>query len=438
MGIKRRYRNFVEKFLSQDGGKRFFQFFYSWGAAVVIIGALAKLMHWPYGLGNILLTVGLLTEFLVFFISAFDRPPKEYKWEEVFPVLDSKDPEDRPQFAGNGVSGGGVIVGGTGDSLAVADGISGGMVGGMVGGVSGPVVIGGVGGGFSGSGPVNIPEEMLKKSFGIPSNIDITEEDTNALTASIKKLSEASEQLAKMSELTEATQQYLTQMASVSENMQKFNDVTSNLTHVSDDLLHSYRNLSDNSGEVLTHMVSASDNIRKFSNVTNNLTDASDILLNSYKNLTDNSGGIEENSRGYIEQMDALNRNISNLNNMYELQLLSVNSQMDAVNRINAGLLRIKEMYEGSVVDSSIFRSETERMTQQISALNNVYTRLLNAMTMNVQAGFGGAPAPAPAPSYGNPGYANPGYYNPGYTTPPPAAGGYNPNPGMENKEKKS
>lgn len=54
---------------------RLFHFCYSWGAAIVILGVLFKLMHFPYG--NQLLFTGMITEFLVFFISAFDVPPKE-------------------------------------------------------------------------------------------------------------------------------------------------------------------------------------------------------------------------------------------------------------------------------------------------------------------------------------------------------------------------
>jgi gliding motility-associated protein GldL len=89
--------------------------------------------------------------------------------------------------------------------------------------------------------------------------------------------------------------------------------------------------------------------------------------------------------------MEALNRNIQGLNTIYEIQLKSISSQIDAIERINAGLMRIKDLYEGSIVDSSVFRSETEKMAQQLHALNGVYNRLLNAMTMNMY-GAGGNP----------------------------------------------
>jgi gliding motility-associated protein GldL len=123
--------------------------------------------------------------------------------------------------------------------------------------------------------------------------------------------------------------------------------------------------------------------------VTNNLTYVSDILLNSYKSITDNSDGINQHSKGYVQQIENLNRNIQGLNTIYEIQLKGVSSQIDAIERINSGLMRIKDLYEGSIVDSSVFRSETEKMAQQLHALNGVYNRLLNAMTMNMY-GVGG------------------------------------------------
>jgi hypothetical protein len=363
MGFRKRYKNFIEKFLSKEQGKQFFQVFYNIGAAIVIIGALAKLTHWPWGLGNILLTVGLLTEFLVFFISAFDHSGKEYQWERVFPVLDTNDEEDRPLFGSGGS--GSIVVGNAADAPTV----SGAASGEKRGGAGGPVIIGGgnfgspIGSGNF-SGPANgggnlgrredlpprsasesvenMTVEEIKQSFGISNAVNISEEDTNALTASIKKMATAADQLSKMTEMTEATQQYLEQLTAMSEDMKRFNTVT------------------------------------------NNLTDVSDILLSSYKSITDNSDGINHSSRGYVQQMETLNRNIQGLNTIYEIQLKSVSSQIDAIERINAGLMRIKDLYEGSIVDSSVFRSETEKMAQQLHALNGVYNRLLNAMTMNM------------------------------------------------------
>ena len=83
-------------YLASEKGKRVLNFCYSWGASIVIIGALFKLLHLPYG--NQILFVAMTVEALVFFISAFEKPFNEYHWEEVFPVLKSKNPLDRPRL----------------------------------------------------------------------------------------------------------------------------------------------------------------------------------------------------------------------------------------------------------------------------------------------------------------------------------------------------
>ena len=102
----RKYANGIERFLYGEKGQRFFNFAYSIGAAIVIWGALFKILHLPGG--STLLCIGMGTEIAMFILTAFDRPPKEYAWEDVFPVLDSKNPEDRPDFTG----GGGVVISG--------------------------------------------------------------------------------------------------------------------------------------------------------------------------------------------------------------------------------------------------------------------------------------------------------------------------------------
>ncbi|MDD6209386.1 MAG: gliding motility protein GldL [Bacteroidales bacterium] len=352
----KKYKNRLEHFLSSEKGKRLFSFFYSWGASIVILGALFKLLHLPFG--NQMLFIGMMTEFFVFFISAFEKPTKEYSWEEVFPVLNSKDPNERPQF-GSGESGpnGTVVIGGGQadlspealEALKAQNGANPGAIG-NIGGAF-------IGGGFSGGGVGNYSGEIGNGTISggsgapvinIPPQMNVSEEDTKNLSDSIKKLSAAAEQLSKMSELTEATQQCMSQLNEMASNMQRFGEVT------------------------------------------NSLTDASSILLDSYQHVVDNSENIQSNSYGYIHQMESLNRNISGLNTIYEIQLKSISSQIDTIERINGGLSRIRDLYDGSITDSSVFKSETEKMAQQLAALNNIYARLLNAMTSGANPMYGG------------------------------------------------
>ena len=66
---------------------------YGFGAAIVILGALFKLMDWP-GAGA-MLTIGLSTEAIIFFFSAFEKPHEEPDWSLVYPELAyMKDPDD--------------------------------------------------------------------------------------------------------------------------------------------------------------------------------------------------------------------------------------------------------------------------------------------------------------------------------------------------------
>lgn len=65
--------------------KKAMNFAYGMGAAVVIVGALFKLMHWPGA--SIMLIVGLGTEALIFGLSAFDPVDTELDWSLVYPEL---------------------------------------------------------------------------------------------------------------------------------------------------------------------------------------------------------------------------------------------------------------------------------------------------------------------------------------------------------------
>jgi gliding motility-associated protein GldL len=79
-----------ESFLQSKGFKSMVVKLYGLGAAVVIIGALFKIQHWP-GAG-FMLTVGLSTEALIFTVSAFDPQKHEVDWTRVYPELAGEEP----------------------------------------------------------------------------------------------------------------------------------------------------------------------------------------------------------------------------------------------------------------------------------------------------------------------------------------------------------
>jgi gliding motility-associated protein GldL len=347
MGKTRRYYNRLEMFLSSVKGKRALMLSYSWGAAVVIIGALFKIIHLPYA--NEILVISMTFEACVFILSGFERPGSDYSWEDVFPVLKSKNPLDRPDFS----TGGGIHVEG---ALA---GTGGGLGGGTI-------VIGDLQGGtqagvpYTGGIPAAPPSPQAMVNTGMAAmGLNISEKDAEVLAESIKKLNSAAEQIAKMADLTDATKSYIDQISVVSHNLEKFSEITGSLGEVSDSLINSCRTISGKSDE------------------------------------------NEQSPASYVENMSKLNENLSGLNSFYESQLTGIRSQMDTIVHINAGLNRIRDLYDSSIVDSATFRNENERMAQLLAQLNQVYSRMLQAMTVNA----GGYPPPQP-------GYQQPPYQN--------------------------
>ena len=261
MGKVKQYRNVISAFISSDNGQRFFNFAYSIGAAIVIWGALFKILHLPGG--NALLSLGMGTEVLMFILTAFDRPAREYKWEQVFPVLDSGDEADRPAMG---------VVSAAGQA--------------------------------AGAAPVAASHVPAVDAQGNP---DL-----------VRTMGEMAEEMARLRATTQA------------------------------------------------------------------LNEVSETLLASYKAITDNSANISAASTGYVDQMQALDRNIAGLNTIYEIQLRSVSGQLEAIERVNRGIKNISDMYSKASEAGADYCEESEKMARYMQQLNNVYERMITAMTVNM------------------------------------------------------
>ncbi|MEY8848120.1 gliding motility protein GldL [Psychroserpens sp. XS_ASV72] len=71
--------------MAQNGKITLTNMIYGLGAAIVIVGALFKIQHWPFG--SEILTLGMIVEALVFTYSAFERQQSELDWSLVYPEL---------------------------------------------------------------------------------------------------------------------------------------------------------------------------------------------------------------------------------------------------------------------------------------------------------------------------------------------------------------
>ena len=71
--------------MAQKGKITIANMVYGLGAAIVILGALFKIQHWPGG--SLILTIGMIVEALVFTYSAFERQQSDLDWSLVYPEL---------------------------------------------------------------------------------------------------------------------------------------------------------------------------------------------------------------------------------------------------------------------------------------------------------------------------------------------------------------
>ena len=297
MGKIKKYRSGIGRIFTSDSGQRFFNFAYSIGAAIVIWGALFKILHLQGG--NTLLCIGMGTEVLMFILTAFDKPEKEYHWEDVFPVLASKNPEDRPDFNG----GGGIIIGGAG----------------------------GNGEGYEG-GDINVSVSEAKSAVGLPQGVNLSEEDALSLSESIAKMAAASDQLSRMAELTDATQQYLSQMAGISEQMQKLQATTTALNEVSETLLGSYRAITDNSQNITNSSTGYVDQMQALNQNISGLNTIYEIQLKSISSQLDN--------------IDRVNRGLKDIRDMYEKSAAESAHYCDETEKMARYMKQLNSVYE--------------------------------------------------------------------------------------------
>lgn len=282
-----------------------FNYLYSIGASIVILGALFKLLHVTGA--DIMLILGMGTEAVIFFISAFDEPAREPNWENVYPgiynktltveekmaIADRRAKQEaaleRVAESAGAVGGGATIVGGNipaGGTIVIGSGVTTTEGGAAFAASGAPVASGNV----SGNAPLVAS-----------GNIGVTPEQADQVTA--------------------ATQKYVNQLNDISASLEKLSAAMS---------------------------------------------------------------GVGNNDN-YAEQISQLNRNIQGLNTMYEIQLKSVSSQLSTIEEVNRGLNNIRSLYENGANDSYKIRQESDQLARNLQQLNEVYARMLQAMTTNMK-----------------------------------------------------
>ena len=281
----------LQKWMDSVPGQTFLNYAYSWGASVVILGTLFKLTHLPGA--NFMLYLGMGTEVIVFFLSAFDRPFDKTADGMDLAIHSEEENEGEAATGGVQVQGGGTVIigGGFVGGGAVESGNSGktGISSVDTGGsgetgISGETIIGGggvVGGGVVGGGVVG---------GGVVGGLAGSPVAQSADASWIQQQQELSP------EMEEATSNYVAELNRLTEMLAKVSEQSVRLTRDS-------------------------------------------------------------------EEMENLNRTLTGICKVYEMQLKGASAQIGTIDQIN---------------------EQSRRMAEQIGELNKIYARMIEAMTANM------------------------------------------------------
>lgn len=287
---KKERTGFMKWYFSPQG-KKVVGCVYSLGAAVVIVGALFKILHWPGA--SIMLMLGMFTEALLFSIGVLDDPHPDLHWNHIFPALTEDDADPLYNHLGNGVGGG----------------------------------------------------QAAGQNAGGPSVNPLKDEDVKAMQDGLKSISEAAKQIAGISKVAGLTDSF-------AQNLEL-----------------------------------AGTAAAQFAAKQQNLDAASQALLASYNGITENMTTVQENTKLYVEKAETINKNLSAINSVYEIQLKNVQSQAEAVEQqtakissVASDLDKVQQAMQVSAKDMEKYQDETSKLAQKVVDLNAIYGNMLNAI----------------------------------------------------------
>lgn len=281
--------NKIGIWMARPKGRTVMGFAFGLGAAVVIIGALFKIMHWPFC--NEMLIAGLGTEAVLFTLSSFQLTHAEPEWSIYYPYLVPV--EDRATVAQEND--------GTTRNLLthpVAD----------------------KGGSSDGAGATEKIAELMEKA-------KIDQALLDRLGNAMRDLSQNAEQLKSVSNAAIASNDYVSSLQEASKKMSS--------------------------------------------------------LSESYQRASVSIAGITSNTEAgesFGEQMQKVSKNLSALNNVYELQLQGSSAHLEATQGFQKQVSEMMSNLAASTEDTKLYRENMAVLAQNLTDLNNVYGNMLKAM----------------------------------------------------------
>lgn len=147
--------------------------------------------------------------------------------------------------------------------------------------------------------------------------------------------------------------------------------------------------------EFVNSINGASEASKKFSRDQEMLSSASNQLFNSYQGITENMNSVEKGTKTYANKIEDVNKNLSSINSVYEIQLQNIKSQSEGINQQTEKVRKVNDeltLFVNDVVKMKLdamsaaqetehLKTNTTKLAKQISDLNQVYGNMLNALS---------------------------------------------------------
>jgi len=315
----------ITEIVQSSGWKNFTSKLYGFGASIVIIGALFKIMHWN-GAG-IALTAGLLIEAVIFFFSAFEPLHEELDWTLVYPELAGmSDPDEVDEYK----------------EQAIAD--------------------------------RNVGLQKFDELF---QQSQINAEDVRSLGKHLNTISSTTETIGDITSASLATKGYFDKMGSAAQNMDNvanaYGTNTGELNESVNTLAASYKNTANMIDE------KGKDIADKFASSSANLTATYEAMSGEVKQ---EHGQISQSQKQFNGQLDALTKNLAELNSSYSEQVKGSQGHLQGTQGVYKGLNEMITNLQASVEETNKYKSEIVKLSESLSELNNVYGNMLSAMSI--------------------------------------------------------
>ena len=308
--------------------KTFMGYVYGWGASVVMVGALFKLEHWQYS--SLLLTVGLVTEAFIFFLSAFEPPIEMPEWSKVYPELKEEyelsDLEDLDQKNKKGLG------------------------------------------------------ELFSSSELTPELLDKVGKGLNDLSYTAKGISD-------ISTATLATDMYVKNLGSASESMSNLstinNQASESINSSVSSLVESYSSTAQKLSESGIGFIEKINN--SGTEFANQITETGKRLAATYNDagetVATQLNNIKSSTEQYSGNLDKLNGNLTALNSNFETQLKGTEEQFEASQKFSHDLGEMNNILASSVDELKKYKENAEQLNKHLESLNTIYGNMLGAMS---------------------------------------------------------